>query len=361
MRRIRKLSGGALVIGDIPKGCKLCRKGAKLVVFVTGICSARCFYCPLSDKRRGKDDIYANERLVIELEDILEEAERMSALGASLTGGDPLARFERSLEILKLLKTRFGDEFHVHMYTTGALLDERKLSLLDKHGLDELRFHPQGREDLEKIRLAVEKSSMSVGAEVPALPGDIEGLLDLALFLDDIGAEFMNINELELSETNEEELRKRGFRVRRGELAAIEGSMETALKFMKRAREEGIDLNIHFCPARVKDRIQFRRRLLRTARNIAKPYESITEDGTLVKGVIYGADLEEIRRLARALVEELGVPEEMIGIDESRGWLETSYKLVEDLADDLKDMGFSVAIVEEYPTHDRMLVEMEPL
>ncbi|HRZ19884.1 MAG TPA: radical SAM protein, partial [Methanofastidiosum sp.] len=34
--------------GKLSKGCKLCIKGRKSVLFVTGLCGVNCYYCPLS-------------------------------------------------------------------------------------------------------------------------------------------------------------------------------------------------------------------------------------------------------------------------------------------------------------------------
>src|SRR3990167_7832513 len=47
--------------GQISKGCSLCVEGRKSVLFATGICPADCYYCPISDKKKGRDVVYINE------------------------------------------------------------------------------------------------------------------------------------------------------------------------------------------------------------------------------------------------------------------------------------------------------------
>ena len=48
-------------IAPLSPACKMCARGTKMVVLVTGLCSAQCFYCPLSKRKIGKDRIFANE------------------------------------------------------------------------------------------------------------------------------------------------------------------------------------------------------------------------------------------------------------------------------------------------------------
>ncbi len=87
----------------LPNGCMQCVKGEKLVVFVTGICPKHCFYCPLSEQKKDKDVIFANERKLIDENDtiaLLEEAKACNAKGAGFTGGDPLTRIDRTCKFM---------------------------------------------------------------------------------------------------------------------------------------------------------------------------------------------------------------------------------------------------------------------
>ena len=105
---LKKTRFGSYLVGQMPDGCRLCTMGAKLVLFVTGLCNKACFYCPLSPERKHRDISLANERPVRRLEDITEEAMLMDALGTGLTGGDPLLRPDRTVKYIELLKREFG-------------------------------------------------------------------------------------------------------------------------------------------------------------------------------------------------------------------------------------------------------------
>src|SRR3989338_362887 len=94
--------------GDLPKGCSYCVKGEKLVLFVTGLCLRKCYFCPVSDEKYQKDVVFANELKVRNFKDILKEAKAMNAKGAGITGGDPLAKLSRTASCIKKLKEKFG-------------------------------------------------------------------------------------------------------------------------------------------------------------------------------------------------------------------------------------------------------------
>ncbi|MFW6231062.1 MAG: radical SAM protein, partial [Nanoarchaeota archaeon] len=175
---ISRTSYNSLKKGELAKGCLSCVRGCKAVIFVTGVCSRNCYFCPTSDQKNKNDVTYANERPLANTDEktmikgIIEEAERQKARGAGLTGGDPLSRLERTVTIIKALKQEFGKAFHCHLYTILNLVDEKKLKMLYDAGLDEIRFHPDldDQKLWERIGIA-QKFDWDIGVEIPAIPG----------------------------------------------------------------------------------------------------------------------------------------------------------------------------------------------
>ncbi|MDI6708939.1 MAG: radical SAM protein, partial [Candidatus Thermoplasmatota archaeon] len=214
------LQAGSRVVGKLPRGCKYCAKGAKLVLLVTGLCKRKCFYCPLSKEKRNKDVVFANERRVKCYNDIIEEAELINALGTGITGGDPMLVPKRTLRYIELIKEVFGEKHHTHLYTTG----EFKRGLVRElacAGLDEIRFHPPIKywdrlenSSYEIIIKEALRTNMSVGIEIPSLPNYKAKIISLIKRADELGVDFINLNELEYSETNYRALNKLGYKVK---------------------------------------------------------------------------------------------------------------------------------------------------
>ena len=193
-------------------GCRLCQEGAKMVLFVTGLCPKSCFYCPLSHERRGKDLVFANERSIKSDEDLLKEAELMNALGTGITGGEPLLKIERALHYIRLLKAAFGKEHHIHLYTSLAP-SRQILEKLADADLDEIRLHPPQEcwEYLKNSPYATalknaKELGIEAGIEIPTL----EGAEKVAAFAEEMEV-FLNLNELEFSDNNSDALLRNGF------------------------------------------------------------------------------------------------------------------------------------------------------
>lgn len=353
MEKLTKDETGSFC-GYLSEGCKLCQQGAKMVLFVTGLCPKSCFYCPLSDERRGKDLVFANERPVKNDEDLLKEAELMDALGTGITGGEPLLKIERVLHYIRLLKASFGKGHHIHLYTSLAP-DRKTLEKLAEAGLDEIRFHPpqavwgELRDSPYASALQNAKDlGMEAGIEIPSL----EGAEKVAAFAEETGI-FLNLNELEFSDNNSEALLEKGFSLESDASCAAAGSCVHAENAFHACKK------VHFCSSTYKDAVQLRKRFQRIAKNTAREFDEITEEGTLIYGVIDGGD----RELAEEILREAEVPDELFEVKEEK--IEIAWWVLEDLKDVLKEelepSGTKLFIIERHPFEDGLIVELIPL
>jgi len=318
----------------------------------------QCLYCPLSEKRRGRNLTWANERLAKSFQEVLEEAEVMQARGAGITGGDPLLKLDKTLEYAKALKGEFGSDFHLHLYTAQPVQEEiiKKLHIA---GVDEIRFHITEK-NKNKIWETIEAASKvyeSFGVEIPAVPGKAEEIKEIALRINNLGG-FLYLNELEFSHTNAEDLLAQGYNLKSDESYAAEGSETAALEVLSFAEENS--LRVHFCSSRFKDSIQLRRRLLRTAFGKARDYEEITEEGLFLKGVIVSIK-RNYSELISFLREEFDIPENLISYNEEKDRIETTREIAETLSKIYKKPYLKYYIVEEYPTADRLETSLIPL
>ena len=331
------------VYNYLSPGCRICRQGAALVLFVTGRCERSCFYCPLSQERKGRDLVFADETRVEEIREILDEGRAIEALGTGITGGEPLAKLDYVLKCIRALKAAFGREHHIHLYT-GMLPDKETLQRLREAGLDEIRFHPPLEEwsspgPLTETLREARSLGLLAGVEIPAVkeaPAIVQAVKDADAFL--------NINELEFSETNYAALAAEGFTPVELGCAAL-GSEETARRhFLKE------DIRAHYCPSRYKDAVQLRERLLRRARHSARPFDCISPEGTIIHGSIEG-DTASIL----PILVDLGVPEDMYCL--RKGGIDIAAAILEDIAIDLKEIDCDLCLVERYPLQDGIVVE----
>ena len=342
--------GKTLATREITKGCALCISGKKLVLFITGLCNKACYYCTISRSRWQKDEVWANERKVEKPQDVIEEAKICRARGAGITGGEPLLKIERTLDYIRLLKKTFGSSFHIHLYTNGTLATPENLSALHEAGLDELRIHL----NREAVKEALKFPNWKVGMEVPCIPGKEKELCELVDFLENQGAHFLNINEMEFSDRNVSPMEQAGLKLKPNSLTAVAGSAETAQKVLHYAEKRCKRLSVHFCTARLKLDYQLRNRLTNRARSIRKPFEKITKNGFLFKGVIEGGDLKTIAKN----LKKLGVPEERIFINLKKNRVETSPEAAKIAA---RKLSFKASLVEEYPCANPWDWEKTPL
>lgn len=365
-------------LGQLPKGCQYCVRGEKLVLFVTGICPRKCYFCPVSDEKYQQDVIFANERKVTNTQNILQEAEMMRAKGAGITGGDPLTKLERTLEYIKLLKQKYGTHFHIHLYTSLDLVEEEKLKRLFEAGLDEIRFHLDLDEDKfwKKLFLA-KKFSWDVGIEIPLVPNKLPETKKIIDFIQN-KVNFLNLNELEVADNQQSQLLKLGLTVKDELSYAVKGSLELGLELLNYIQEKKYPLSVHLCTAKLKDAVQLANRLKREAKGAKKQFDHVDEEGLLTRGALYLPELapdfgyrsklksvnkeEYIKQLIplyKQIKEKLRLKDEQIYLDQEKSRILLSVKTAKKETKFFQKLGLKTAIVSEYPAADQLEVEVE--
>lgn len=387
---MKKTKYYSYLIGELADGCKLCVEGKKLVLFVTGLCPERCFYCPISDKKFQKDVTYANEWPTGEVKDIIKEARLCSAEGAGITGGDPLVRLGRTVFFIKELKKKFGKKFHIHLYTPLKLVTQQKLKKLYEAGLDEIRFHLNLDSDelYDRIRLPL-KFDWNVGVEIPVIPGYEEKLKKIIMFLDKVNKnsdnkiKFLNLNELEISDTNAQHLVLRGYKTKDRVSYGVLGSEKIALRLLKFIEDKKIKLNAHYCTTTLKDKVQLANRVKKRAVNVAKKYEYVDSDGMITRGAIYFRELmpsagyrdkidnivndkqkksfylNKLKKTRNELMRKFKIKGDRIDIDSDKLRMYIDGNVLFKIKDKLDRDELMPAIVREYPTWDQLELDVD--
>lgn len=363
--------------GRLAKGCLQCVQGKKLVLFITGLCAQKCFYCPVSEHKYGFDEVYANEWKVLDPDDpkeLLEEAKLTNAIGAGITGGDPLVKIDRCVKYIKLMKKKFGKNFHFHLYTPLKLVSYEKLETLHDAGLDEIRFHPDLDDKILWNRLELgKKFDWDVGIEIPVVPGYENKIKDLIDYAHD-KVDFINFNELEISDTKAAHYNLK-LKQKDSISYGVKGSAELALKMVKYAEKK--KLRAHFCTAKLKDGVQMSNRIKIRSSNIALPFDTKTDEGMLIRGCVYlpefapgfgyrdklkNYDRNKINQKLERSKEKLSrFIKTLIVIDTIKPRLLIAPEKVRKNKDKIKKLGLVPAIVEEYPTADAIEIEVEIL
>jgi len=349
------------------EGCIQCQMGSKLVLFITGNCHWRCDYCPLSETRRDIDHMFANERRCESFDEVIEEARAMRATGAGITGGDPLMARERTLEGIRRLKAEFGPSFHLHMYTSIPFRTELAAEFAEA-GLDEIRFHflDLEAEQYRETIAACSAAGILTGVELPCEPDKESELLELLEALRGYDVDFLNLNELEITVGNIDNMELRGFNLSTEITAGAAGSAELAhiLRNRVNAAANGLPdptdgesrnpygYHLKFCTAVYKDAGQLRRRFQRRGEATIAPHETLTEDSTLMFGAVYATE-EDQESWIEEIAEQTDLPLRFMLWDSDNQRIELPLVVAETIAE---HADAPVAMVEVTPTFERMEV-----
>ncbi len=289
---------------NLSPGCRSCKEGTWSCLFINNLCNGHCFFCPTP---QSEQDLPTTNTLTFsEPDDYADYIKHFGFRGVSISGGEPLLDFDRTLAFLSAVHARCGDAVHLWIYTNGILLNESHLHALKATGLDEIRFNLVATDYiLDKVKMAVGHIPI-VTVEIPAIPEDYERLKQVIADLKAIGVRYLNLHQLRLTPHNFEQLHKRRYTFLQGPKVTVLDSELTALRIMHYNLTQGIDLSINYCSFPYKNRYQQTAARRRAAACIRNPWEDLTETG-LIRSLGIEGHPEDVKGLAEMLPRcELG-------------------------------------------------------
>ena len=269
------------VLNRISKGCELCGQGEWSCLFVTGICNANCFYCPA---QQTKDETPQTQKLLFESpERYIDYINRFNFKGVSLSGGEPLMVFDRTLKFIRQVRLHCDPEIYIWMYTNGILVTDDKLEKLAAAGLNEIRFDIGAVNYHPRVLQNAAKFIPNVTVEIPAVPHHKEQLLSVLPTLVEYGVTNLNLHQLRLTQYNAPKLLNQDYTYLHGEQPTVAESEITALEIMQFVVENDLDIGVNYCNFQFKNRFQkagFRNKM---ATVLKEDNEEITQNGYLRK------------------------------------------------------------------------------
>lgn len=262
-------------------GCSHCLAMTWSCLFINNICNASCFYCPSPQSER--EEPQTNFLRFAKTRDYADYLVHFGFKGVSISGGEPLMTFDRSLAFLSEVKKRLGEKVHTWLYTNGILLDREKVIRLKYAGLDEIRFDIGATGySLEKIKLAF-GDIPHITVEIPAVPGDCAKMKVLMRQMVDVGVQYLNLHQMRCTPFNCQKILERGeeqaYTFLHGRKVTVLESELVALELLLHGLEQKIPLAVNYCSFVYKNRFQALAARQRAVNYLCKPWEDVTPAG----------------------------------------------------------------------------------
>jgi pyruvate formate-lyase activating enzyme-like uncharacterized protein len=245
-----------------PTGCKLCIQGKKIAIHITYRCTKHCQFCPIPDEKFGnsKIEFIGNEYDSTDdnLQIILNRIIALNSIeGISISGGEPLLSVNYVYRIIRTLKEKRGDDFHIHLYTNGDLLSNEIVANLNELGLDEMRVDSL----LPSVYKCLGAARFDVICEVPCIPTEFF-FSDICRLIDDsatLKLNGINLNEFEVTKENIAFVKKHNLSFDANRLTDCSVYAQKIIDYAERKNKE---LNVFFCSYEIADKIRISRNRL---------------------------------------------------------------------------------------------------
>ncbi len=266
--------------GTLSPGCIICGEGTWSCMYINGLCTAHCFFCP-QDRKMKKERLPSIENGIIftKPRDYVNFLEKFGFKGVGFSGGEPSLIFEKLLAFIRQIRLRFKDKMYLWIYTNGDLITPDKVRLLKKTGLNEIRFNiSSGGYGLHCLELAL-GSIDNVTVEIPVIPEDFEIVKKSLSRMRDMGVKYLNLHQLNTTNFNYKNYINRNYTFLHQPLVSIVESELTALKLFQYALDKKIMLSLNYCSSSYKHRFQSKGARMRAAPFVRENFEEVTPAG----------------------------------------------------------------------------------
>ena len=275
--------------GPLSPGCVTCGEGTWSCIFINGLCTAHCFFCPQDRGMKEERPPEAEGLVFRNPRDYADFVQQVGFKGVGFSGGESLLVYDTLLLFIEELREKLGNDIYLWIYTNGDLVDRHKLEGLKQAGLDEIRFNIAARGyTLRPVELALDIIN-TVTIEIPAIPEDFEVVKAALSTMESVGVHHLNLHQLHASVQNYPALTHRNYTfLHQGGVPILESEI-TALRLLLHAVENGLSLPINYCSQAYKNRLQGRGCRMRAAPLVRKDFEEVTDLGYVRRVTVEGA------------------------------------------------------------------------
>jgi pyruvate formate-lyase activating enzyme-like uncharacterized protein len=345
-------------LGELSPGCRTCMQGTWSCVYLNGLCTRNCFYCPQDRKITEEPPARTDDELTFtSARDYVDYTRHFACEGIGISGGEPFLAFNKLVEHIRMIREAFGSRPHVWSYTNGDLATDERLALLKKAGLDELRFNISANAyDLSAVSRATRHID-TITVEIPAIPEDVALVKSLLPEMEAAGVKHLNLHQLLMNEHNHLQLKMRGYTVTQADRylhgRPILDSELAAFDILEHALRTKSGLGINYCSRCYKARFQEKAFRKRHAFLFGIPGSSLTAAGYL-RTVSLEVPEDGFARL-QAHFRKTGRTEQCRVTQVDAGF---RIEVPADYLDGLLDLGLDLAIVITYA--DPILQPLDP-
>lgn len=265
---------------NISKGCELCGMGLWSCLFITGVCNAKCFFCPA--QQNTPNDLPSSQLKTFSTPiDYANYINFFNFKGVSFSGGEPLLEIDKTLKYIKTIRKHCNPNIYIWVYTNGILGTKNIYKELNNAGVNEIRFNLYASDfDVTIIEKAAYYFN-HLTIEIPSIPEDYQKITKLLPTLINLGVIHFNLHALRLTHYNAPKLISKNYTFTHGYAPIAIESEIIALKIIKYAVDNNINIGINFCNFDFKYNFQKSgyRKIL--AQKLKKNYQEITQSGYL--------------------------------------------------------------------------------